>query len=542
MSTDPAPAPGSLPVAVEIYDTTLRDGAQLEGISLTVDDKLRIAEQLDRLGVHYIEGGWPGSNPKDEEFFKRARTELDLTTSKLVAFGSTRRVKGRVDDDPTLANLVAAGTGVVCIVGKAWDYHVTEALRTTLEEGVAMVADSVRCLKDQGLKVFFDAEHFFDGYDANPEFSLAVLEGAAIAGADCLVLCDTNGGSLPARVEQTVRAVVAHLDTPVGVHLHNDTGCGVANALVGVAAGATQVQGTINGYGERVGNCDLVPIIANLSLKLGVETIPEDRLARLTSVAHHVAELVNFVADPQQPYVGTKAFAHKAGLHTSAIARRSDAYEHVAPELVGNGTHFVVSEMAGRSTIALKATELGLDLDAPTMGDIVETLKELEFAGYHFEAADASLELLMRAATGWEQDYFHLESFSVEVGHRSGSGSRAWNEVAVDVETEATVRLWIDGELVEATGEGNGPVNALDAALRQALDERHTSLRRLRLTDYKVRVLGTGQGTGAVTRVLIDSTNGERTWSTIGVSENIIEASWQALVDAVVYSLLHAAD
>ncbi|MEE1564591.1 MAG: citramalate synthase [Acidimicrobiales bacterium] len=542
MSTDPAPAPGSLPVAVEIYDTTLRDGAQLEGISLTVDDKLRIAEQLDRLGVHYIEGGWPGSNPKDEEFFKRARTELDLTTSKLVAFGSTRRVKGRVDDDPTLANLVAAGTGVVCIVGKAWDYHVTEALRTTLEEGVAMVADSVRFLKDQGLKVFFDAEHFFDGYDANPEFSLAVLEGAAIAGADCLVLCDTNGGSLPARVEQTVRAVVAHLDTPVGVHLHNDTGCGVANALVGVAAGATQVQGTINGYGERVGNCDLVPIIANLSLKLGVETIPEDRLARLTSVAHHVAELVNFVADPQQPYVGTKAFAHKAGLHTSAIARRSDAYEHVAPELVGNGTHFVVSEMAGRSTIALKATELGLDLDAPTMGDIVETLKELEFAGYHFEAADASLELLMRAATGWEQDYFRLESFSVEVGHRSGSGSRAWNEVAVDVETEATVRLWIDGELVEATGEGNGPVNALDAALRQALDERHTSLRRLRLTDYKVRVLGTGQGTGAVTRVLIDSTNGERTWSTIGVSENIIEASWQALVDAVVYSLLHAAD
>ena len=542
MSTDPAPAPGSLPVAVEIYDTTLRDGAQLEGISLTVDDKLRIAEQLDRLGVHYIEGGWPGSNPKDEEFFKRARTELDLTTSKLVAFGSTRRVKGRVDDDPTLANLVAAGTGVVCIVGKAWDYHVTEALRTTLEEGVAMVADSVRFLKDQGLKVFFDAEHFFDGYDANPEFSLAVLEGAAIAGADCLVLCDTNGGSLPARVEQTVRAVVAHLDTPVGVHLHNDTGCGVANALVGVAAGATQVQGTINGYGERVGNCDLVPIIANLSLKLGVETIPEDRLARLTSVAHHVAELVNFVADPQQPYVGTKAFAHKAGLHTSAIARRSDAYEHVAPELVGNGTHFVVSEMAGRSTIALKATELGLDLDAPTMGDIVETLKELEFAGYHFEAADASLELLMRAATGWEQDYFHLESFSVEVGHRSGSGSRAWNEVAVDVETEATVRLWIDGELVEATGEGNGPVNALDAALRQALDERHTSLRRLRLTDYKVRVLGTGQGTGAVTRVLIDSTNGGRTWSTIGVSENIIEASWQALVDAVVYSLLHAAD
>ncbi|MEE3275453.1 MAG: citramalate synthase, partial [Actinomycetota bacterium] len=519
MSTDSIPSSGVLPVAVEIYDTTLRDGAQLEGISLTVDDKLRIADQLDRLGVHYIEGGWPGANPKDEEFFERARTELNLTTSKLVAFGSTRRVKGRVDDDPTLANLVAAGTEVVCIVGKAWDYHVTEALRTTLEEGVAMVADSVRYLKEQGLVVFYDAEHFFDGYEANPEFSLAVLEGAAMAGADCLVLCDTNGGSLPGRVEATVRAVVDHLDTPVGVHLHNDTGCGVANALAGVAGGATHVQGTINGYGERVGNCDLVPIIANLSLKMGVQTLPEGRLANLTSVAHHVAELVNFAADPQQPYVGTKAFAHKAGLHTSAISRRSDAYEHVLPELVGNGTRFVVSEMAGRSTVALKAAELGIELNAPTMGEIVETLKELEFVGYHFEAADASLELLMRAAAGWEQDFFRLESFSVNVGHRSGSGSRAWNDVAVEVEveTEATVRLRLDGELVDATGEGNGPVNALDAALRQALGGRYPSLERLRLTDYKVRVLETSRGTGAVTRVLIDSTDGERSWSTIGV-------------------------
>ena len=542
MSTDSIPSSGVLPAAVEIYDTTLRDGAQLEGISLTVDDKLRIADQLDRLGVHYIEGGWPGANPKDEEFFERARTELNLTTSKLVAFGSTRRVKGRVDDDPTLANLVAAGTEVVCIVGKAWDYHVTEALRTTLEEGVAMVADSVRYLKEQGLVVFYDAEHFFDGYEANPEFSLAVLEGAAMAGADCLVLCDTNGGSLPGRVEATVRAVVDHLDTPVGVHLHNDTGCGVANALAGVAGGATHVQGTINGYGERVGNCDLVPIIANLSLKMGVETLPEGRLANLTSVAHHVAELVNFAADPQQPYVGTKAFAHKAGLHTSAISRRSDAYEHVLPELVGNGTRFVVSEMAGRSTVALKAAELGIELDAPTMGEIVETLKELEFVGYHFEAADASLELLMRAAAGWEQDFFSLESFSVNVGPRSGSGSRAWNDVAVEVETEATVRLRLDGELVDATGEGNGPVNALDAALRQALGGRYPSLERLRLTDYKVRVLETSRGTGAVTRVLIDSTDGERSWSTIGVSENIIEASWQALVDSFVFGLLHAAD
>jgi len=336
-----------------------------------------------------------------------------------------------------------------------------------------------------------------------------------------------------------VRDVVAAVDCAVGVHLHNDTGCGVANALAGVAAGATHVQGTINGYGERVGNCDLVPIIANLTLKMGVETLPEGRLAELTPVAHHVAELVNFAADPQQPYAGATAFAHKAGLHTSAIARRRDAYEHVDPELVGNGTRFLVSEMSGRSTIELKATQLGIELDGDTLGEIVETLKELEYAGYHFEAADASLELLMRAAAGWHHDYFELESFSVDVGHRSGSGSRAWNEVAVEVETQATVKVQVEGERVVAIGEGNGPVNALDAALRSALAAQHPQLDRLHLTDFKVRVLETREGTAAITRVLIDTTNGERTWTTIGVSENIIEASWQALVDSLVYGLLH---
>ncbi|MBT4343543.1 MAG: citramalate synthase [Actinobacteria bacterium] len=531
-----------LPTAVDIYDTTLRDGAQLEGISLTVVDKLRIAEQLDLLGVHYIEGGWPGANPKDVEFFERARTELQLNQSKLVAFGSTRRVNGDANDDPTLANLVASGTEVVCIVGKAWDYHVTEALRTTLDEGVAMVADSVRFLKGQGLTVFFDAEHFFDGYQANPAYSMQVLTGAAEAGADCLVLCDTNGGCLPFDVERIVSEVVAATDTPIGVHFHNDTGCGIANAIAGVRGGATQVQGTINGYGERVGNCDLVPIIANLSLKMGIETIPTGGIASLTAVAHHVAELVNFTVDPQKPYVGTTAFAHKAGLHTSAIARRPDAYEHISPELVGNGTRFLVSEMSGRSTIDLKARQLGLDLDGETLGAIVETMKVLEHAGYHFEAADASLELLMRAAGGWQQDYFELDSFSVEVGHRSGSGSRAWNEVAVDVDTEATVRINVGGERREATGRGNGPVNALDSALRQALGDSNPGLDRLHLTDFKVRVLETRKGTGAVTRVLIDTTNGDQTWTTIGVSENIIEASWQALVDSIVYGLLHSED
>lgn len=533
------------PGRVEIYDTTLRDGSQLEGISLTVEDKLKIARQLDRLGVTYIEGGWPGANPKDIEFFGRAKDELELERSKMVAFGSTRRAKGKSDTDPTLANLLSADTGTVCIVGKTWDYHVEGALQTTLEEGVAMVADSIAFLKGEGREVFFDAEHFFDGYRRNPEFSLAVLEAAAVSGADCLVLCDTNGGSLPTDVERMVSEVYDHLGGPegttaIGVHLHNDTGCGVANALAGVRGGASQVQGTINGYGERVGNCDLVPVIANLSLKMGIETIGEENLKHLTSVAHSVADLVNFAADPQQPYVGATAFAHKAGLHTSAIARRPDAYEHIDPSTVGNGTRFLVSDMAGRSTLALKAESLGIDVDGKVLGDITETLKRLEYEGYHFEAADASLELLMRAATGWEQEWFRLESFRVNLDHRSGSGGRAWTEMAVEVETEATVKVWVGEERIVATGEGNGPVNALDAALRYALRRHYAELlETISLTDYKVRVLDTGRGTGAVTRVLLESTNGVETWSTMGVSENIIEASWQALADSIVYGLLH---
>ena len=528
------------PARVDIYDTTLRDGSQLEGISLTVDDKLRIAEQLDRLGVAYIEGGWPGANPKDDEFFARAAAELRPEVSKLVAFGSTRRPRGKVDSDSTLANLVAAGTEVVCIVGKCWDYHVTEALATTLEEGVAMVADSIGYLAGEGLRVFFDAEHFFDGWLRNPEYSLRVVEAAAMAGAEAVVLCDTNGGTLPPDVEAAVAAVVGHIDCGVGIHLHNDTGCGIANALAAVRAGATQVQGTINGYGERVGNCDLVPIMANLELKMGIRCLPEGRLGQLTSVAHHVAELVNFSVDPQQPYVGATAFAHKAGLHASALARAADAYEHVDPASVGNGTRVLVSEMAGRSTLAMKAERLGIDIDSKALGDVVDTLKRLEHQGYHFEAADASLELLMRGAAGWEQPYFRLESFSVDMAHRSGTGARAWNDVAVDIETEATVKLWVDGERRMAVGEGNGPVNALDSALRAALGGRFAGLDRISLTDFKVRVLDTTSGTGAITRVLIDSTDGEREWSTIGVSENIIEASWQALVDSIVFGLLHA--
>jgi 2-isopropylmalate synthase len=535
--TPPAPRQ---PAAVEIYDTTLRDGSQLEGISLTVDDKLRIAERLDWLGVHYIEGGWPGANPKDDEFFRRAATELELTTSELVAFGSTRRVKGKVDADETLANLLGAGTGTVCIVGKCWDYHVTEALRTDLDEGVAMVRDSVEYLVGEGRRVFFDAEHFFDGYKANAEFSLRVLEAAAMAGADCLVLCDTNGGSLPFDVERIVGEVVDYVDTEVGVHLHDDTGCGVANALAGVRGGATQVQGTINGYGERTGNCNLTTIIPDLSLKMGVATIPVDRLERLTPVAHHVAELVNISPDPQQAFVGTSAFAHKAGLHTSAIARRPDAYEHVDPDLVGNGTRFVVSELAGRSTLELKAQEIGVEMDGPVLSEVVDRLKQLEYEGFHFEAADGSLELLMRDATGWTQPFFKLESFRVTVEHRAPADGSSGVHGA-EIVTEATVKVEVEGQRVIATAEGNGPVNALDEALRKAMTMAgaHSVLGGVHLTDYKVRVLDTQKGTGAVTRVLIDSTDGERSWSTIGVSENIIEASWQALADSIIFGLLH---
>ena len=543
------PEPDRLPARVEIYDTTLRDGSQLEGISLTVDDKLRIAEQLDWLGVDYIEAGYPGANPKDDEVFRRATSELALDHSTLVAFGSTRRVKGKVDSDDSLRHLVEANVSTVCIVGKCWDYHVTEALQTTLDEGVAMVADSVEFLRGAGLEVFFDAEHFFDGYKRNPEFSLRVLEGAVLQGATRLVLCDTNGGTLPHEVERIVREVTGYFagseqaanpggGVGVAVHLHDDAGTGVANALAGVRGGAIQVQGTVNGYGERTGNCNLTTIIPNLTLKMGIETIPRDRLERLTPVSHHVAELVNMALNPQAPYVGDSAFAHKAGLHVSAIVKRPDAYEHVAPQSVGNGTRFVVSELAGKSTILLKAKELGITLDGPQVNDVVDTLKRMEHEGYHFEVADASLELLMRRATGWEQPWFRVESFRVITDDLPGVEAEAVSPAGVS--TEATIKVHVGNERFVETAEGNGPVNALDRALRRALGDRFPSLDRVHLTDFKVRVLDTGKGTGAITRVLIDSTNGERSWTTIGVSDNIIEASWQALYDSLVYGLLLA--
>lgn len=518
---------------VEVFDTTLRDGMQVEGVSASVLDKLRIAEQLDLLGVHYIEGGWPGANPKDEEFFARAKNELKLTTSTLVAFGSTRRPAGKVDDDATLRNLINAETSAVCIVAKCSDYHIEHALQTTLPEGVAMVADSVKYLGDHGRMVLVDLEHFFDGYKSNPEYSLRVMEAAIVNGASHLVLCDTNGGSLPHEIEAIVSAVAKHVgnDAIIGIHCHDDTGCAVANSLAAVRAGARHVQGTLNGLGERTGNTNLTTIIPNLQLKMGFTCLPDGRLEHLTAVSNHVAEVLNRPLNPQAPYVGASAFAHKAGLHVSAIARVKDAYEHVSPDLVGNGTRFLVSEMAGRATISMKAAELGIEVDGAVLSTILDELKRLEFEGYHFEAADASLELLMRRATGWQQNFFNVESMRV-ITDESANGSFT---------TEATVKVWIGDHREVNTAEGNGPVNAIDTALRACLVAKYPQISRVHLTDYKVRILDSSSATGAVTRVLIDATDGDRTWTTIGVSPNIIEASWRALEESLIYGLLHLA-
>jgi 2-isopropylmalate synthase len=532
------------PAAVDIFDTTLRDGAQFEGISLTVEDKLKVAEQLDYLGVRWIEGGYPQANPRDAEFFRRAVTELRLETATLVAFGSTRRPAGKVDVDPTLAALVESGVSTACIVGKSWDFHVTEALRTTLDEGVAMVGDSVEFLRGEGMRVFFDAEHFFDGYKNNPTYALRVLEAAAMKGAEVLVLCDTNGGSLPHEVQRIVGEVIRYFgpDQQIGIHTQNDSGCAVANSVAAVVAGATQLQGTVNGYGERTGNANLMTCIPNLALKMGVRCLPEGRLDRLTAVSRHVAELVNLPPHSADPYVGASAFAHKGGLHTSALGRAGGAsYEHVDPATVGNHTRVLVSDLGGRAGMAMKAREFGVDLDDKGAAELTERLKHLEADGYQFEAADASLELLMREATGWRQPYFRLEGYRVTAYHRNAvRGGVPIEDGESMLDTEATVKVWAGDERLVAVGEGNGPVDALDAALRSVLCDRYPELQRIHLTDYRVRVLeGSGQ-TDAVVRVLIESTDGDETWSTIGVSENVIEASWRALADSFVYGLLHA--
>lgn len=515
--------------SISIFDTTLRDGTQGEGISLSADDKIKIAKKLDTLGVHYIEGGIPGSNSKDIEFFKRVQ-ELGLT-SKVTAFGSTRRKDSIAHQDANLHRILESGVRAATLVGKSWDFHVHTALQTSLEENLAMIFDSIAYLKQQGLEVIFDAEHFFDGFKNNPEYTVSVLSKAREAGADWLVMCDTNGGSLPHEVHQIVTSLNGLLPgAPLGVHTHNDCELAVANTLSAVQAGVGHVQGTMNGYGERCGNANLCSIIPNLQLKLGYDCIGEANLSQLTSTARYVSEIANVNMPVNQPYVGNAAFAHKGGIHVSAILRDSRTYEHIEPEKVGNKQRILVSELAGQSNIVSKAHDMGLDFDPSSEQSkhVIGKIKELEHQGYQFEGADASLELLLREANGELQELFTFESFKMLVEKTAGR----------PVVSEAFVKVNVAGQSIYTAGEGNGPVNALDNALRKALLQYFPSLKEMHLSDYKVRVMDDNDATAARVRVLIESKNIENSWNTVGVSGNVIEASWEALVDSMRYALL----
>ncbi|HSV37401.1 MAG TPA: citramalate synthase [Nocardioidaceae bacterium] len=513
-----------------VYDTTLRDGAQQEGLNLSVADKLNIARQIDALGVGYIEGGWPGANPKDTEFFRRAQSELDLKHAKLAAFGATRRAGGKAADDPLVAALRESGASVVTLVAKSHDRHVELALRTTLEENLAMVRDTVTHLREEGQTVFLDAEHFFDGYRDNRAYALEVLRTAYDAGAEVVALCDTNGGMLPGWVSDVVNDVLETTSVRVGIHCHNDTGCAVANTLAAVDAGATHVQGTLNGYGERTGNADLISVVANLELKLDRRVLPEGLLRDATRIAHAVAEVTNFPPASRQPYVGVSAFAHKAGLHASAVKVDPNLYQHMDPAGVGNDMRLLISDMAGRASIELKGAELGFDLsqDPELVKRVTDRVKQLESRGFTFEAADASFELmLVEEVTGVRPSYFEVESWRVITDSRPGE----------EALSEATIKLRAGDARIVMTGEGNGPVNAMDHALRQAIGQAYPEVAKFELIDYKVRILDQGHGTDAVTRVLIETTDGESSWVTVGVGHNVIEASWGALVDGVTFGL-----
>lgn len=516
---------------VEIYDTTLRDGSQQVGLDLTVEDKLRVALALDSLGVDVVEGGWPGSNPKDKEFFARAG-ELPWQHAKLAAFGATRRPNRSADGDGDLETLLVANTPIVALVGKSWTLHVDEALRTTREENLAMVGDSARFFVREGRRVVFDAEHFFDGYRADSSYALDVLAAAAEAGADTLALCDTNGGTLPDDIVRIVREVIGNFpELRIGVHCHNDSACAVANSLMAVGAGATHVQGAANGYGERCGNADMFAIIAGLELKRDHELLPTGRLGALASTAREIAELANLPFDAKQPYVGSSAFATKAGLHASAIARRPDAYSHIDPARVGNRAHVLVSELAGRSNVLVKAAELGIDLSCePELATaVLEEIKAAEHRGYAFEAADASFELLVRRVAGREPSWFDLEGYRVVI-ERTGGTDRS----------EAIVRLVLGDQRVVAVGEGVGPVHALDEALRKGLADMYPQLADIHLVDYKVRILDGRAATSAITRVMLTSADHEGEWTTVGVSDDIVTASWEALADGISYGLLRS--
>ena len=516
---------------VEIFDTTLRDGAQTEGISYSVDDKLRIARKLDELGVAFIEGGWPGSNPKDAAFFERARRET-WKNSKIVAFGSTRRAGLKPADDPSVRALVDAGTEVCAIFGKSSVLQVQEVLRTTLEENLRMIEDTVAYLRAQGKRVIYDAEHFFDGFDQNPEYALKAIGAAVKGGAETLALCDTNGGHLPWQVAATVTAVRAHFGPAVrvGIHLHDDTGCGVANSIAAIHAGAVHVQGTINGYGERCGNANLCAVIPNIELKLNLRALPAGSLVRLHEVARFVAEVANVTPNDQMAYVGDSAFAHKAGVHVSAMQRHPDAYQHIDPAVVGNAMRVVVSELSGRANVVSKAGEKGFEnVDAATSAKVIELIKAKEHEGFSFEAAEASVALLVRRIAPDYQPLFSLLDYRGMVS-RHGDRSMA----------EATIKLKIDGHEVHTAAEGNGPVNAFDQALRKALTPLFPQVKDISLTDYKVRILNSNTGTGAVTRVLIDWHDGVRRWSTVGAGTNILDATWLALADGYEFILTPA--
>ena len=513
---------------IEIFDTTLRDGAQTEGISYSADDKLRIARKLDELGVAFIEGGWPGSNPKDAAFFELARREK-WRTAKIVAFGATRRAKLKPEEDPSVQALVAAGTEVCCIFGKSSVLQVEEVLRTTLEENLRMIEETVAYLRAQGKRVIYDAEHFFDGFDKNPEYALKAIGAANKGGAETLVLCDTNGGHLPWEVAATVEAVHKHFgpSVHVGIHLHDDTGCAVASSIAAIRAGAVHVQGTINGYGERCGNANLCIVIPNLELKLKMRALPEGALARLHEVASFVTEVANFTPNEQMAYVGNSAFAHKAGVHVSAMQRHPDAYQHIDPKLVGNQMRVVVSEQSGRANLISKAEELGLqNLDAATGAKVIELIKEKEHEGFSFEAAEASIALLIRRVSPDYQPLFTLLDYR---GMVSRHGDR---QIA-----DATIKLAIGGHEVHTAAEGNGPVNAFENALRKALQPVFPQVANIQLADYKVRILNSNTGTGAITRVLIDWHDGERRWSTVGAGTNILDATWLALADGYEFIL-----
>jgi 2-isopropylmalate synthase len=524
---------------IQIYDTTLRDGTQSEGFNLSASDKVRIAQKLDDLGVAFIEGGWPGSNPKDVEFFDRAR-DMAWKNAKIAAFGSTCRVKGGPDDDANIKALLKSGAPVCTIFGKTWTLHVKDVLLTTLEDNLRIIEQSVAYLRSQNRRVIYDAEHFFDGYKADSVYAIETLKAAMRGGAETLVLCDTNGGTMPWEIESIIREMKDSLwgldaasplgHPPFGIHTHNDSDCAVVNSLVAVREGAIQVQGTINGVGERCGNANLVSVIADLELKMGLKCLPEGGLTKLTDLSHFVDEVANLTPNDHQPYVGKSAFAHKGGVHVAAMRRSAQSYQHVAPETVGNKMRVVVSDLSGRGNLLSKAEEHFLEVDVEEVLPVLNEIKELESRGFSFEAAEASVAMMLKRQELHYKPPFELVDFLVNVEHRSGRGIFA----------EAMVKVRVKGEILHTAAEGNGPVNALDLALRKALLPHYPVLNQFQLADYKVRILDGNNGTSAMTRVLIDTQNGTRRWSTVGASANIIEASWQALVDSVEYGLLMA--